>query len=144
MGGDGGKGGDNIRNYYGNQSSSNDLSSLFGGNRVFNLGAGSSSFDIKTNSVDLSSLLKDSSTNTAGAGGAGGEGGGFDVAASVGVGVGGGSGSGGQVDKNTQNPLSFMPSVGSGGGSSNNMPLYITLGVVGAGMLLIILTGRRR
>lgn len=143
MGGDGGKGGDNIRNYYGNQSGSNDLSSLFGGNRTFNLGAGSSSFDINTNSIDLSSMLKDSSSNTAGAGGAGGEGGGFDVAASVGVGVGGGSGSGGQVDKATQNPFQFIqPTSGSGGG--NNMPLYITLGVVGVGMLLIILTGRRR
>lgn len=143
MGGDGGKGGDSIRNYYGNQSSSNDLSSLFGGNRTFNLGAGSSSFDIKTNSVDLSSFLKDSSTNTAGAGGAGGEGGGFDVAASVGVGVGGGSGSGGQVDKNTQNPFSFMPSVGGGSGSNDKLPLYLAIGGTLLGVILIIATRRR-
>lgn len=139
-------GGDNSRRestsiQFGNQSGYNDLSSLFGGNRVFNLGAGSSSFDINTNSIDLSSFLRGQSGAASGDSG-GGEGGGFDVAASVGVGVGGGSGSGGQVDKATQNPLSFLP---SGGGSNNNMPLYITLGVVGVGVLLIVLTaGRRR
>lgn len=133
----GGDGGDSTKPTFGNQSGYNDLSSLFGGNRVFNLGAGSSSFDIKTNSIDLSSWLNDKSSST---GGSGGEGGGFDVAASVGVGVGGGSGSGGQVDKNTQNPLSFMPSVGSGGG--DKMPLYIALGVVGIGALMIIFAKR--
>lgn len=136
MGGDGGGGkGDSF--HFGNQSGHNDLSSLFGGNRTFNLGAGSSSFDIKTNSVDLSSYLKDSSTNT---GGAGGEGGGFDVAASVGVGVGGGSGSGGQVDKNTQNPLSFLPNSGSSG---DKMPIYIALGVISVGAILIILKRKK-
>lgn len=129
MGGDGG-GADRV--YFGNQSGYNDLSSLFGGNRTFNLGAGSSSFDIKTNSVDLSSFLKDSSSNTAGAGG---EGGGFDVAASVGVGVGGGSGSGGSVEKSEQK--SWLPNT-AGVNSSDKMPFYVALGVIGIGVILII------
>ena len=141
----GGKGVSNTQSshiQFGNQSGYNDLSSLFGGNRVFNLGAGASSFDINTNSIDLSSFMKGGDAkNTASA--EGGEGGGFDVAASVGVGVGGGSGSGGSVEKSTQNPFQF-PTMSSGSGGSNNMPIYIALGVVCVGMLLIVFTGKRR
>lgn len=136
MGGDG-TGSVDVK--FGNQSGYNDLSSLFGGNRVFNLGAGSSSFDINTNSIDLSSFLKDSSTRT---GGTGGEGGGFDVAASVGVGVGGGSGSGGSVDKASYDSSTRTTSVGVG--NSDKMPLYIALGVVGIGAVLIIMGRKRR
>lgn len=134
----GGEGGGNNRPNFGNQSGYSDLSSLFGGNRTFNLGAGSSSFDIKTNSVDLSSYLKDSSTNTAGAGG---EGGGFDAAASVGVGVGGGSGSGGSVEKNDQS--SRMSSLDISGQSGDKMPIYIALGVFSVGVLIILIKRKK-
>lgn len=122
----------------GNVSQSANLSGLFGGNKTFNLGAGSSSFDIKTNTVDLSSMVRDDSTNTVRKETSGG---GFDAALSVGVGM-GGSGSGGSVEKVTSNTKSDASSISSGGGGSN-MPLYIAIGVVGVGVLLIVLKRRR-
>lgn len=123
----------------GNVSQSANLSGLFGGNKVFNLGAGSSSFDITTNTIDLSSFVRDDSTNTVRKETSGG---GFDAALSVGVGMGGGSGSGGSVEKVTSNTKSDASSISSGGGGSN-MPLYIAIGVVGVGVLLIVLKRRR-
>ena len=125
----------------GNKTNSSNFAGLFGGNKTFNLGAGSSSFDISTNSLDLSSLFRDESTNTTRKEVSGG---GFDMAASVGVGVGGGSGSGGQVEKvtSTQNTDNSQLSAGNKGGG--NTPLYIALGVGAVGILLIILKRRKK
>ena len=124
----------------GNVSQSSNLAGLFGGNKTFNLGAGSSSFDISTNSVDLSSLVKDDSTNTTRKETSGG---GFDAALSLGVGM-GGSGSGGSVEKVTSTNKNDSSTLGVGGSSGSNTPLYIALGVGAVGVLLIILKKRRK
>ena len=127
---------------FGNTSNNANFTGLFGGNKTFNLGAGSSSFDIATNSVDLSSMFRDESTNTTRKEVSGG---GFDLAASVGVGVGGGSGSGGQVEKvtSTQNTDNSQLSAGNKSSGGNN-PLYIALGIGAVGVLLIILKRRKK
>ena len=127
---------------FGNVANNANFAGLFGGNKTFNLGAGSSSFDITTNSVNLSSLFRDESTNTTRKEVSGG---GFDMAASVGVGVGGGSGSGGQVEKvtSTQNTDNSQLSAGNKSSGGNN-PLYIALGIGAVGVLLIILKRRKK
>ena len=124
----------------GNVSQSSNLAGLFGGNKTFNLGAGSSSFDITTNSVDLSSLVRDDSTNTTRKETSGG---GFDAALSLGVGM-GGSGSGGSVEKVTSTNKNDSSSLGVGMSNGSNTPLYIALGVGAVGVLLIILKKRRK
>ena len=125
----------------GNVSQSSNLAGLFGGNKTFNLGAGSSSFDITTNSVDLSSLVRDDSTNTTRKETSGG---GFDAALSLGIGMGGGSGSGGAVEKVTSTNKNDSSSLGVGVSNGSNTPLYIALGVGAVGVLLIILKKRRK
>lgn len=125
---------------FGNISNNANLAGLFGGNKTFNMGAGSSSFDITTNSVDLSSMFRDESTNTTRKEVSGG---GFDAALSLGLGLGGGSGSGGQVEKVTSTNTTDNSQLSAGNKANGNTPLYIALGVVGLGAILIIMKRKK-
>lgn len=119
---------------FGNFANTQDFSNLFGGNKVFNLGAGSSNTSVLSSSTDLSSVFKTdltaTNTNKNEAGGIG-----MDVAASVGVGVGGGSGSAGAVDKTTTTSeidnSSMSVSAGKGG--------YTTYLLIGGGVLGLLI-----
>lgn len=124
---------------FGNISNEWDFSNLFGGGNVFNLGAGSSNTMLNTKTMDLSSMLKDSSTNKDST-----EFGNIqaDLAASVGVGVGGGSGSAGAVDKTSSYTSSESMSGNSSGSGLMSNPLILIIG--GAFALVIFLMLKRR
>lgn len=134
-----GRGGDSIteifNSSFGAVSSGSNFSNLFGGGNTFNMGAGSSSYTFNSDSMDLSSIMKNDNTAK------GGDGGGMgtieaDVAASVGVGVGGGSGSAGSVDKTTANTTTDTMSRVTSAGGGYALPLAI--GGVGLVTLLLL------
>lgn len=127
---------------FGSSTNSSNFSNLFGGSKVFNLGAGSSSMSIDTTSVDLSSYFKDDSTNTTRKEVSGG---GFDAALSLGIGMGGGSGSGGAVEKitSTNKTDNSALSAGNKSGFLSN-PLFVAIGIAIIGIISVIFLRRRR
>lgn len=111
---------------FGNFSNSQDFSNLFGGSRVFNLGAGSStSFVSSLTQTNTDSSRKDLSATGGGFG--------LDLAASVGVGI-GGDGSAGAVEKHGAQNVSAP--------TSGTSPFMIG-GVAIAGLLAIYLLKKR-
>lgn len=127
---------------FGSSTNSSNFSNLFGGSKVFNMGAGSSSMSIDTTSVDLSSYFKDDSTNTARTETSGG---GFDAALSLGIGMGGGNGSGGAVEKITSTNKTDNSELSAGNKSgflSNPLIVAVIVGVVG--IISVIFLRRRR
>lgn len=126
---------------FGAISQAHNFSNFFGGQKTFNLGAGSSSFDIITNSMDLGSYMTNETTQKGGDSSGGGVGTiAADVAASVGVGVGGGSGSAGSVDKTTANTTTdTMSRVASAGGG-----YALPLAIAGVGGVVLLFAMRKK